>query len=228
MSGETYSVRDPQNIVFNLEPYESRLIYFASEGLSAPVDTDRSFTPAVDLSHDWKIKFESTDIVAKLDHFSSWTENPQTQFFSGRATYEKAISLQLAGNPPDTKYILDFGPGTPEPVPSPPGKNNMRAYLVPPVREAAEVFVNGSRAGAVWHPPFRIDVTPYLHNGENSFRIVVGNTAINELAGQTLPDYRLLWARYGMRFVPQDMHDLRPLPSGILGALTLLRSNRAR
>ena len=53
--------------------------------------------------------------------------------------------------------------------------------------------------------------------GNNNLRIVVGNTAINAMAGQPSPDYRLLWDRYGMLFVPQDMQNLEPVPSGILG-----------
>jgi hypothetical protein len=100
----------------------------------------------------------------------------------------------------------------------------MRAYLDPPIREVAEVYVDGKRVGAVWRPPYRVDVTAFLHAGSNHRRIVVANTAINELAGQSLPDYRLLWARYGMRFVPQGMDDLHPLPSGLLGPVTLVES----
>jgi hypothetical protein len=88
--------------------------------------------------------------------------------------------------------------------------------------------VNGQRAGVVWRPPYKIDITRYIHEGKNELRIVVGNTAINELAGQALPDYRLLWDRYGMLFVPQDMHDLHPLPSGILGPVTLVESSPAK
>jgi hypothetical protein len=44
------------------------------------------------------------------------------------------------------------------------------------------------------------------------------------MAGQPLPDYRLLRARYGMLFVPQDMQNLQPLPSGMLGPVTLVES----
>src|ERR1035437_4783324 len=57
--------------------------------------------------------------------------------------------------------LLDFGPGTREPLPSPPGAHNMRAYLQGPIREAAQVHLNGKAAGVVWHPPYRLDVTPY-------------------------------------------------------------------
>lgn len=60
-----------------------------------------------------------------------------------------------------------------------------------------------------------------LKAGKNDLRIVVGNTAINSLAGQSLPDYRLLNDRYGERFVPQGMKNLQPLPSGLLGGLRL-------
>jgi hypothetical protein len=98
----------------------------------------------------------------------------------------------------------------------------MRAYLESPVREAAEVYVNGKRAGVVWHPPYSIDLTSFLTPGKNELRIVVGNTAINSLAGRELPDYRLLRDKYGNLFTPQDMDNLQPLPSGILGSLQLV------
>jgi hypothetical protein len=100
----------------------------------------------------------------------------------------------------------------------------MKAYLDGPIRDAAEIYVNDKLAGVVWRPPFRLIVTPYLHEGENNLRIVVGNTAINSMAGQSLPDYRLLRERYGKLFTPQDIENLRPLPSGILGPVTLIKS----
>ncbi|MGZ4731491.1 MAG: glycosylhydrolase-like jelly roll fold domain-containing protein [Terriglobales bacterium] len=98
---------------------------------------------------------------------------------------------------------------------------NLRAYLEGPVREAAEVYVNGQRAGVVWHPPYTIDVTSLLKGGRNELRIVVGNTAINSLAGRALTDYLLLNDRYAERFIPQGMDNLQPLPSGLLEGLRL-------
>jgi hypothetical protein len=90
-----------------------------------------------------------------------------------------------------------------------------------PIREAADVYVNGQRAGVVWHPPYKINVANFLKVGKNSLRIIVGNTAINSLSGQALPTYRLLNERYGERFTPQDMKNLQPLPSGLVGGLQL-------
>jgi len=125
---------------------------------------------------------------------------------------------------PSARFLLDFGAGTPVPVPAAGAEHSMRAYLESPIREAAQVYVNGQLAGAVWRPPYRVEITPYLKPGRNAVRIVVANTAINALAGQAEPDYRLLWDRYGMLFVPQDMNNLHPLPSGLLGPVTLVVS----
>jgi hypothetical protein len=104
----------------------------------------------------------------------------------------------------------------------------MRTWFDPPVRDAAMVYVNGKLVGSVWHPPFALDIGPLLHVGTNELRIVVANTAINELAGRAAPDYGLLWLRYGKRFAPQDMDHLQPLPSGILGTLRIVPEDTTR
>jgi hypothetical protein len=101
----------------------------------------------------------------------------------------------------------------------------MLALLDPPIREAAIVYVNGQRAGSLWHPPYRIDISPYLRAGENSVELRVFNTAINELAGQPPHDYSALWAKYGKRFAPQDMDNLHPIPSGLFGPIRLLEES---
>ena len=232
LSGEIATVSDPQKIDLNLEPYESRLIFFSDAALPAAPQTTRKETLVTDLSRNWKVTFagtglSGTGISAQMDHLKSWTEDPKTQFFSGLATYQKSFDLLTNQAPAGTQFILDFGPGIREALPSPDSEHTMRAYLESPIREAAQIFVNGKLAGAVWHPPYRLDITSYLQKSENDLRIVVGNTAINALSGQPLPDYRLLWDRYGMLFVPQDMQNLHPLPSGILGPVTLIESTPA-
>ena len=156
-----------------------------------------------------------------MDTLHSWSDEEPFRFYSGQVTYEKNIDLpaNLASNA--LLLILDFGEGTPVAKPDPLPAFNMRAFLEGPVREAAEIYVNGQRAGVVWHPPYTIDLSSLLKAGKNDLRIVVGNTAINSLAGRALPDYRILNDRYGERFVPQGMDNLQPLPSGILGGLRL-------
>ena len=50
----------------------------------------------------------------------------------------------------------------------------------------------------------------------------MANLAINRLAGSPPPDYSALIRKYGKRFEPQDMENLRPLPAGLLGPVRLI------
>lgn len=78
------------------------------------------------------------------------------------------------------------------------------------------VFVNGRRAGALWAPPYRVEITAYLRSGSNDIRLEVYNTAINALAeGGRVPDVRAVAEQFGQRFRLQDMDVLNPLPSGV-------------
>jgi hypothetical protein len=223
-SGEVSGLNDATNVDLELAPYESRLIFFSDSAKTGSPMVERQESEVADLSRQWKVSFGSSGIEEKMDRLASWTEDARTQFYSGPATYQRSFELIAGELSHDTRLILDFGAGTPEAPPSPPGEHNMRAYLESPIREVARVYMNGRLAGSVWHPPYRLDVTDFAHEGTNELRIEVGNTAINSLAGQPLPDYRLLWDRYGMLFVPQDMQNLKPLPSGILGPVRLLAS----
>jgi hypothetical protein len=78
----------------------------------------------------------------------------------------------------------------------------------------------------VWYPPYELDVTQFLKTGSNRIRIEVANTALNYMAGHSLPDYRLLNLRYGERFQPQDMDKIQALPSGLLGPVRLVAVKR--
>ena len=82
--------------------------------------------------------------------------------------------------------------------------------------------MNEKRAGTVWHPPYQIDVKPFLRAGQNELRVVVGNTAVNEMSGRPLPTYKELEARYGARFSVQDIEHLQPVPSGLMGPVHLI------
>jgi alpha-L-rhamnosidase len=220
--GTACGVATGATIDFDLQPYESRIILFSDEELKQVAR--EADTGTKDISHDWSVSFEDEDKRAAWKDLASWTEDPKRRYYSGTATYTKTIEIAPAEIGPSRFVSLDFGEGTPVPFPSAPMEFNMRAYLDAPVREAAKVMVNGQLAGFVWHPPFRVDVTPFLKPGANEIQVLVGNTAINELAGTSLPSYRLLYSRYGKEFEPQGMRDLQPLPSGILGKVLLVFS----
>jgi alpha-L-rhamnosidase len=205
-----------------LEPYESAVLMFSNSPSAATLAPPRPVAlPApIDLSRDWKVSFTGTGKSIQMDRLRSWAELEGLRYFSGQGVYEKKVSVPESMLKPGAKIHLNFGKGVPiEPHHR---RNGTRAWIEGPVREAAVVYINGQRAGSVWHPPYELEITPRLHSGANTFRVVVGNLAINSMAGKSLPDYRLLNIRYGKRFEPQDMNDLRPLPSGLLGPITLV------
>jgi hypothetical protein len=224
-TGNTTGLPDSKRVELKLEPYESRLIYFSNLPLSPAVAPSRYQSEKVDISHNWQVSVGNSQL--HMTDLASWTNTANLRFYSGTAVYEKTIEIPKSALRPGGSVFLDFGNGTPVPLPDPLPNFNMRAYLESPVREAAQVFVNDRFAGYVWHPPFQVEITKFLKVGENRIRIVAGNTAINELAGRALPDYRLLYSRYGVEFIPQDVRNLQPLPSGILGTISLIENNKA-
>jgi len=209
-------------LALTLEPYESRVVIFSSRSptrQAAPRPAD-GLPPALDISQGWRVDFAKTQISVTMDRLRSWTDDESTRYFSGEAAYEKKVTVPGNFLQPGIEVQLDFGAGTL--VQKVETRFGMRAWLDAPVREAAVVYVNGQRAGSVWSAPFSVEVTKLLRAGENSLRVVVSNTAINAMAGTTLPDYRLLNLRYGERFQPQDMQNLQPVPSGLLGTVRLV------
>ena len=218
-TGEVKGLADTNRIELKLEPYESRLLYFSNMPLRAAEKTVLRAEERIEIPGEWQ--FTAGD-VSKTASLGSWVEDARLRYYSGTATYVKSVRVPAAFASDGAPVFLDFGEGKPVAIPDPLPQNNMRAYLDSPVREAAAVYVNDQPAGYVWHPPFRVDVTKQLKAGENSIRILVGNTAINELAGAALPNYRLLYSKYGVEFIPQGMEDLKPLPSGLLGPVSLV------
>ena len=215
-------------IPLQLAPYESRVFVLKdspeatateSKNLSAQLTGSSEELPA-DLSTGWQIQFADSTAPQALASLTSWTELSGRQYYSGEAVYTRNVSIGRVSIP-GTRYLLDFGVGTPIADNRRPHASGMSALLDPPVREAAIVFVNGQRAGSLWHPPYRVDISKLVHSGENRIEVRVYNTAINLLAGQPPRDYTALRAKYGRRFDPQDMDNLKPIPSGLFGPIHL-------
>ena len=246
MNGEFFSpevrkrASDSYTIALDFEPYQSHVIVFGSQNanLSArgksihrssngdaktePLQPGGSLSApdqTLGLSSGWQITFSNQNPVI-YDHLHSWTDDEATRFFSGVATYDKTFDLAQYSLDGVKTAILDFGEGTALGIQ--PLRNGMQTWLDPPIREAAVIYVNGIKAGSLWCPPYRLDIRPMLRSGRNDIRILVGNTALNYMAGRSLPDYKLLNLRYGERFQPQDMDKVRPVVSGIVGAPKLV------
>ncbi len=180
----------------DLAPYESRVFVFSRA--ASP------YGQAKGLSH----------LLADLGSEWRWPD----EYFSGTQTYEKTVAVPATGR----EFYLSFGEGTPVTTDERRAGNSFRAMLESPVREAAVVYVNGKRAGAVWCAPYEVNITPFVKAGENQIRIVVANLAINELAKLPRLDYTALIAKYGRRFDDQDFDKIRPEPAGIRGDVKLI------
>lgn len=216
-----------------LAPYEARFLVFTSpdSAVSDEAVPTAAAATSLDLSRDWQVSFrnaapEADPAPARLPTLISWTELPETRHFAGVARYTKEFDLPARTLPAKAQAQLSLGDGQAGPVAG--GSMGMRANFQPPVADAAVVFVNGQRAGALWCPPYRMDVTGLLHPGRNELRIEVANRASNYMAdtkAHPLPDYRALNASRelgGNRFGPQDMSALTATPSGLLGPVTLV------
>jgi hypothetical protein len=214
--------RSPEGVTVPVElaPFGSRVIVF-SKRPPAPVPAPGPVR-TLDISTGWSVQFGDSGKAAQWDRLRSWSDDQDTRYFSGVVTYEKTVTVPA--DFPRLAARLDFGEGKPLAGPQP--KTGYQAMLEAPVREAAVVWVNGRRAGAVWCSPYALGIGSFLQPGENRIRIQVGNTAMNYMAGHSLPDYRLLNLRYGVRFEAQDMDKVRVVPSGLLGPVRLIANGR--
>jgi hypothetical protein len=233
------------NLPLNLSPYESRIFIFAHYSESepprrSPIDS-ASMTPLADLSSNWQVTFTSTNETETESTLTDWTAKPATLHYSGEAVYTRDFSLNatpktpiylavdggraLPGSPNSPPEHPALGPnGLPDPRITRPGPG-MHAYYDPPIREAAIVFINGQRAGSLWHPPYRLDVSKLLKPGQNHIEIHVYNTALNAWSALPPHDYKPLIEKYGDRFQMQDLDKVEPIPSGILGTVHLVTSD---
>ena len=211
----------------DLAPYESRVLVF-SRAVAPPIPAmSGAAIPPVDVSANWTVKFpDSAQAVAQEVQMATlrpWTDDATRKFYSGTATYERTVAAPPAMLRAGQRVFLNFGEGTVvDPASERRAPSGMRAWLESPVREAAQVFVNGKAAGAVWKAPFEVEITGLLKPGENAIRVVVANLALNVLAKGPLPDYKDLTAKYGEKFTAQDMQSVRSLPAGMLGPVKLV------
>jgi hypothetical protein len=227
-------------VALDLAPYESRLYLFAPmPGQAGGAPSPTPF-PTVDLSGDWQVTFTGSGKSSVQHTLADWTAD-QATLHSGEAVYVRdftltrvsesdfePIFLQIDGgtalpgspNSPPEHEVLGAN-GLPNPLITRTGPG-MHAYFDPPIREAALVTINGKPAGALWHPPYRLDVTKLLKLGENHIEIHVYNTALNAWSALPPHDYKPLIQKYGDRFQMQDLDKVKPIPSGILGTIHLV------
>lgn len=173
----------------------------SSESRSLP-PTQKATISSID--GPWDVRFPA-DLGApdtiQLPNLQSWTDHPDpgVKYFSGTATYTTTFAIDSDALPPPAPLLLELGA----------------------VKDLAEVFVNGKRIGALWKPPYQIDVTDALAPGSNQLEIKVTNQWTNRLAGDRAvePEQRVL-----SQSVPRRIRygRSRPMqPAGLLGPVKL-------
>ncbi|ANH81204.1 hypothetical protein A8C56_09610 [Niabella ginsenosidivorans] len=96
----------------------------------------------------------------KLVDFSK-EHNKAVQYFSGTAVYEQTITIKKEDLASDKRILIDLGT----------------------VYDMAGLEINGKKAGILWSPPFKADITRLLKAGKNTVKIAVTNTWVNRLIG---------------------------------------------
>jgi hypothetical protein len=207
----------------HLAPYES-IIFVLSDDPSTALTPPAPAT-SIDLTHDWHVDFASIGHSLTEHSLTDWTADSSTLHYSGQATYTRDIQLPEAPQAP-IYLVIDGGIASTDGSDghNPPVARlnpGIHAEFAPPIREAALVTINGVPAGALWHPPYRLDVSSLLHPGTNQIAINVYNTALNAWSALPPHDYGPLKSKYGDRFQMQDLDQVKPISSGILGTIRL-------
>jgi hypothetical protein len=234
-----------ESFPIHLAPYESRVLVFGSSE-PAPTPEGGGQTTSVDISSAWQVTFPGIQKSVDEPTLTDWISDPSTLHYSGEAVYSRDVTLASA--PAYPVYLEVSGgkplPGAPNaptergPVPEVLGRDGlpnplitrtgpgMHAYYDPPIHEAALVKINGQSAGALWHPPYRLDVTKFLHAGVNQVEIHAFNTALNAWSALPRRDYGPLIAKYGDRFQMQDLNRVAPISSGLLGDVRFVTESK--
>ncbi len=188
-------------IPLQLDALESAFIVFRKDVPAATSDVNYPEKQIVaDISAGpWTISFQESrrgpvDPIT-VDSLFDWTtsSDPNIAAYSGKAVYTTDFNLTQI---PQGEVYIDLGK----------------------VMVMAKVKVNGEYAGGVWTDPYRVNITPYLKEGNNTVEIDVVSTWRNRLIADAslAPEERVTHANFeilGANEVPQT--------SGLLGPVTI-------
>jgi (4-O-methyl)-D-glucuronate---lignin esterase len=194
-------------IPLRFEPEQSFFVVFrkppavmAAQGKNFPTLRDTG----VKFSGPWAVSFDPKwggPAKITFPSLEDWSRRPEPgiKYYSGQATYRKSFTLPPGTLEAGRKYFLDLGV----------------------VKNLARVRLNGHDLGVVWCPPWRVDVTDSLKEGDNHLEIEVANLWPNRLIGDlSLPP--------GKQFTWTTLNPYKKnsplLPSGLLGPVKLLET----
>jgi hypothetical protein len=202
----SYRIDDSQTVItLDMDPEESFFVVFRKPATATSVTVH---TPQVSmlttLDGPWNVAFQpnrgapASISIASLGSLSEQPD-PGVRYFSGIATYTKSFVLPK-GVRPKKPWLLDLGK----------------------VGDLAEVRVNGTLVGTVWHAPYRLDIGAALKPGRNELDVRVADLWVNRLIGDAQPGARKLTYTAG----PTYRADAPLRPSGLMGPVKLMRTDQ--
>jgi hypothetical protein len=159
---------DKTSVTLTMEKDESVFVVFPAQktGYDKLMDTKTVNETTTDVTGEWTVEFHPKTgedtfkrKFAELTDFSK-TDEDAIKYFAGTAVYEKTVRID-AGGLTARKVVIDLGE----------------------LFDIAEMEVNGKKAGVLWCPPYRTDITSLLKAGNNTIRIAVTNNWTNRLIG---------------------------------------------
>lgn len=192
-------------VELSLERAETCFVVFSRNRMTGCRPAIAGTVDTLAVSDVWTVTFPAAwgyDAVSCVDTLRSWTEMDvpdEVRAYSGTVSYRTTLTVEgkshLKRGP---RYLLDVGR----------------------VEQIARVIVNGEEVQTLWTPPYRVDVTPYLHYGpfrKNTLVVEVTNTWYNRL----LWDVRQPEAERKTWTAHWPVPDSAFRPSGLLGPVTL-------
>lgn len=189
-------------VPLRLAPFESAFIVFRQTGKASAEGIDANCPRPetwMALDKDWNVTFKDSIRGPKqtqsFDQLIDISTHPDEsiRYYSGTIVYDKQISIDQL--PTGNIYL------------------NLHDIGV-----TAKVTVNGQYTGGVWTPPYRLDISEWLHKGKNQISVEVTTTWQNRLIGDSrLPEQeRTTWTACN------GWSEKDPLQkSGLIGPVTL-------
>jgi hypothetical protein len=199
---------DKTNVRVQLKPGEAMILKATSSPAQNLVAWQYLENPGapIRITGDWDLRFTQggPELPAnqKLNQLKSWTElgDKKAEAFSGTGEY--TITFDLPAKNAE-EYVLDLGK----------------------VNESAKVWLNGQEVDTLVGIPFEARVGLYLKPGKNTLKVEVANLMANRI--RDMDQKKIEWRKYheinfvNIDYKPFDASVWKPMPSGLLGPVTL-------
>ncbi|MDW5267072.1 MULTISPECIES: glycosyl hydrolase [Acidobacteriaceae] len=189
-------------VPIDVDPYGSVLLVFDPDGKSGekPIEMSAPAQPELQIAvgeNGWDFHGVGIGpgshpqvIDMKMSSLEDWTMIDRLKNFSGRGQYTTTFTVPASLLSSNRRIVLDLGD----------------------VGNVAQISINGEPGPNLLLRPYRADVTPLLHAGENTLEITVVNALFNALSAKGV----------SANYLPEETNTANGLlPSGLVGPVRL-------